>query len=584
VPAEHTHGSRARRSDPAWAIAIAVLALVALTAWRSTFGLSFLDDSYYAGVTLRLAQGARLFADEMYVQSLGFLAAVPFAKLWTAIFGMTGFVAAIRVFYVALASLVGAFMYRVLRPSFGRWAALAAVGAPLLAPPYNLLAVSYDTMAALGMMLALVLCFRALRDSSRWAAAGAGAAAAFACVSYPPFVLVAVTLLVTFAVLARDRRLTGSLAAGAAVVAFGFGAWLLSRASITDFQLTYEYVFGAYSTAGPGGRLASELGHLWEVLTRTWGVPLWAWYAPALGVSIGCAWISRSSPERRRMRALLAALLPVALAVEAFANWSALGRSATVETIGGNFLIAFVLFALPGIIAGLGTVSADVRRLLVIALPTGLVGFLVVSVLTSAGIVWASGIGGLAPLAMAAVAWWMGEVGRSEWRLAGAAAALGLLLVLAVLLFGTSFRDGAPLTLHQTIGSGPYAGITTTGALGERVAAFEQLTARWVRPATGVLFFEYPGGYVLQRGVMVTNAVWLNVGPVDRITIDYYDRMGRWPDVVFVPSSLLTSSGGSTESRAADPLLAALAARYHVVERSAATGYTVMLPDTATKP
>jgi hypothetical protein len=583
VTPERTHGDRARgRSDPAWAIALAVLVLVALAAWRSTLGLTFLDDSYYAGVTLRLAQGARLFADEMYVQSLGFLAAVPFAKLWTVLFGMTGFVAAVRVFYVALAGVVGAFMYRVLRPSFGRWAALAAVVAPLLAPAYNLLAVSYDTMAALGTMLALVLCFKALRDSSRWAAAGAGAAAAFACVSYPPFILVAATLLVTFAVLARDRRLTGSMAAGAAVVAVGFGAWLLSRASIADIRLTYEYVFGAYSTAGPGGRLASELGHLGGVLTRTWGIPLWAWYAPALGVSAGCAWVARWRPERQRLRGLLAALLPVALVVAAFANWCALGRGATFETIGGNFLIAFALFALPGILAGLGTASGDVRRLLVLALPAGLVGFLVVSLLTSAGIVWASGIAGLAPLAMASVMWWAGEVGRLESPLADALAALGLLLVLVALLFGTSFKDDAPLTLHHTIGSGPYAGVTTTAALGARVTAFEELTAKWVGPATGVLFFEYPGGYVLQRGVMVTNAVWLNIGPVDRITIDYYDR-GRWPDVAFVPSGLLTPGGASTESPAADPLLAALAARYHVVERSAATGYTVMLPNTGTK-
>jgi hypothetical protein len=585
VTPERTDGGRGRaRIDPAWAIALTALILFALAAWRSTLGMTLLDDSYYAGVTLRLAQGARLFADEMQIQSLGFLAAVPFAKLWTALFGMTGFVAALRVFYVALAGVVGAFMYRMLRTSFGRWAALAAVAAPLLAPAYNLLAVSYDTMAALGMMLAVVLCFKALRDSSRWAAAGAGAAAAFACVSYPPFILVAVVLLVTFAVLARGWRLTGPMAIGAAVVAVGTGAWLLSRAPIADFRLTYEYVFGAYSTAGPSGRLLSELGHLWQTLAGRWGVPVWAWYAPAAAVSAGCAWSARGGPERQRPRGLLAALLPAALVLPAVANRFALGGGATFYTLGGSYLIAFVLFALPGIVAGLGTVSADTRHLLLLALPAGLVGFVLVSVFTSASILWASGVAGLAPLAMAVVAWWMGEVGRLESPLAEAAAALGLALVLVALLFGTSFKDGAPLTLHDTIRSGPYAGVTTTASLRRRVAAFEAVTAKWVGPTTGVLFFGYPGGYVLQRGVMVTNAVWLNVGPVDRITIDYYDRTGRWPDVAFVPSELLTATGASTESAAADPLLAALAARYHVVERAAAIGYTVMLPDTATKP
>jgi hypothetical protein len=91
------------------AIAVVAVVLVALAAARSTLGMSFLDDGYYAAATLRLAQGARLFADEMYVQSLGFLAAVPFAKLWTSLFGLGGFVVvALRLFYVALADRHGA--------------------------------------------------------------------------------------------------------------------------------------------------------------------------------------------------------------------------------------------------------------------------------------------------------------------------------------------------------------------------------------------------------------------------------------------------------------------------------------------
>lgn len=571
-------GQARRRFEPAWAIALTAAVLIGLAAWRSTLGLSFLDDAYYSAVTLRLVQGARLFADEMYVQSLGFLAAVPFGKLWTMIFGTTGFVAAVRVFYVALASAVGFGIYKVLRPSFGRWAALAAVAVPLLAPPYNLLAVSYDTMAALGMTLALTLCFKALRDSSRWAAAGAGAAAAFACVSYPPLIVAALALLTAFAFVSRGRRLWPAMAGGAAVVAVGVGAWLLSRASITDFRLTYEFVFGAYSTAGPAGRLASQLGTLWKVLHHMWRLPLWAWYLPALALSVGGTYLAVRGAERSRLRSWLFAALPFALVIPVFANWSALHRGPSLRTLGANYLIAFILFALPGVFATLRQVSADIRRLVAMAVVAGPVGFIIVSMFTSAGISRGSGIVGLAPLAMVVVLWWSGEVGRLEIPLAEATAALALLLVMVVLLFGMSFNDGAPLTLHNTIASGPYEGVTTTDALAARVSAVEALTSKWVGPTTGVLFFEYPGGYVLQRGIMVTNAVWMNVGPVDRITIGYFNAR-RWPDVVFVPSGVLTPAGASTKSSAADPLLAALADRYHVVERSVATGFTVMVPN-----
>ena len=161
------------RFDSAWTVGLAAVFLLVLVAWRSTLGMSLFDDGFYAAATLRLAQGARLFVDEMFVQSTGFLVAVPFARAWTMLFGTAGFVVALRLFYVALAGAVALVVYRVFRPSFGRWAAFGGAAVPLLAPPFNLLAVSYNTMAALGLILALALSFRALRDTDRRAAAAA---------------------------------------------------------------------------------------------------------------------------------------------------------------------------------------------------------------------------------------------------------------------------------------------------------------------------------------------------------------------------------------------------------------------------
>ena len=90
VPSQATPGGgRGPRFDRAWVIAVAGSVLALLAAWRCTLGMTFVDDGYYAATTVRLAQGARIFVDEMFVQSLGFLAAIPFARIWLWIFGET---------------------------------------------------------------------------------------------------------------------------------------------------------------------------------------------------------------------------------------------------------------------------------------------------------------------------------------------------------------------------------------------------------------------------------------------------------------------------------------------------------------
>jgi len=63
---------------------------------------------------------------------------------------------------------------------------------------------------------------------------------------------------------------------------------------------------------------------------------------------------------------------------------------------------------------------------------------------------------------------------------------------------------------------------------------------------------------------MVTNAVWLATGPTDAESVAYFERTGRWPDVVFVSLSLVESLGPS--GVADDPLLGRLNTDYDSVE------------------
>jgi hypothetical protein len=562
-------------------IAAAIL-IAGLAAWRATLGMSLIDDGYYAAATVRLAQGARMFVDEMFVQSLGFLAALPFAKLWLVLFGPTGIVVALRVFYVAVATAGATIAYRLLNRSFGRAPAFAAVVAIFIAPAYNLFGISYDTMAALGMILACLFAFAAVRDSKRGYAAIAGAAAAFASVSHPPFTLAAFALLITFIVRTRDRRLVWAMVWGATGLLGAFLVWLFATVSLTELHGAYDFVLGSWRlTSGPatGTRSEIHLARLLVSLIAVWKVPLFIWFAPAAAISAWTAYFTRR-PEHVRARGIALALLPLALAIPVFANWSAHGRpSLSLETVGGNFLIAFLVFAAAPMFMSLRKARSDPRRdLILMALPAGLVGFAVVIMSSSADIFWASGIVGLAPIVVAVVVWWAIEVRDALGSVAEVGAVASLLFALLVLLFGYSFKsDGPPLGLTTTIPSGAYAGMRTGAGRAAEVADLARLGQKWVGPATAVTMVDLPGGYLVTGGVPVTNVIWLDPGPFDGFTVAYLDRTGRWPDVVFVPlSRLIFLDGGQpTSAVTTSPFLSAVLTRYTLVDRGELAGVAV---------
>ena len=568
-----------RRIDGRWLLVAAAVVIVGVVAWRSSLGMSLSDDGYYAAATVRLAQGARLFVDEMYLQSLGFLAAIPFAKVWLWLFGTTGVVLALRLFYVALATVAATFVYRVLHRSFGRTASFAGAVAVFIAPAYNLLSISYDTMAALGMVLACVLCYAALRDGKRRYAAIAGAFAAFAAVSYPPFVLAALALLITLAVRGRGRRLVGAMALGAAGVVAAFLVWLLATTSFTELRGAYDFITsiwrGSANEPAQGLRVLTHWQDLVAALSMTYRhVPVVAWFAPAGAISLWATYSVRL-PKHARTRGIALALLPVALVIPAIVYWLTFRHPLTsLKTIGGNLLIELVLFAALPMYASLRGARTDARRdLVLISLPAALVGFAVVLLWSSADIFWASGVVGLAPLVVAAVVWWAIEVRSALGSRVEALAVASLLFALLVLLFGYAFKTSSPMHMPVPVASGPYAGMRIGEGRALQVAAIERISHEWIGPTTTVTSVGLPGAYLLTGGVPLTNVTWLDPGSFDQSTVDYLDRAGRWPDVVVVDLWRLSDP----EQYEGSVFLAAVRSNYTFVESSQVASMAVFV-------
>lgn len=205
-------------ADRRWTpiIAIGAVVLFALAAFRARFGASLFDDTYYVTAALRAVGGARPFVGEISLQAQGQWAAMPFVWLWRQAFGLTGIMLAVRVYYVVLASACAVVAYRLLRPSFHP-VATAALAVPLLAPPYLLLAPTYNTTAALAFTLAVAFGWAALRDRSARHAFAFGRAIVIGSVSYIALVTMAGVLLATFVWRAREPRLARAALAGTAV-------------------------------------------------------------------------------------------------------------------------------------------------------------------------------------------------------------------------------------------------------------------------------------------------------------------------------------------------------------------------------
>ncbi|TDB36817.1 MAG: hypothetical protein D9V44_09915 [Actinobacteria bacterium] len=536
------------------ALVVFAVLLVVTCAYRATLGISFVDDAHYPALTLRLAEGARPFVDEMTTQALGFLLAVPFAKAWTAVFGLSGFVLALRLFYVAVAAAVAFAVYRLLKPSFGALPAALGAAAPCLAPPYNIFGLSYNTAAMLGFMLAIALCVASLREGSRRLAAAAGASAAFAAISYPPLVVVAAVLGLAYVIVARSRRLSLAALGGAAVVVVVFCIWLLAIARIADIRHALDYanaVWAGYRS--PAEKLTVLLRFARRALITRWTLPAWL-----LGAVAALPLLPR------RVRSTAALLVPLVCLIPAARVLASGGALLQFGTNGAAYLVLLsATLTLPALATALAERDSDTLRGLAVSLPSALVGYFVVAYATSSGWLSAVPVIAVAPLAVIVLPAWCRLVARG--RIGQAVATLALIGGLMALLYSTSFNDSPPLRLRHRFTSGALAGIATTPTRAadiERIAAAGQ---RWSSPQDRVLVLGRPLGYLLIPGSAHTNAVWLAKGPSDRYTVEYFEAAGA-PDVAYISRSVISSAGGLEAAAAADPLVAYLARDYDLVE------------------
>lgn len=421
--------------------------LLVLGLWRVRLGADLGDGTHVVALAVRMAQGDQVLSDEMNLQALGSLVAVPFTVAWLRWVGIEGIVLASRVFYLVLSLGVGVLAYRGLRTRFPAAAAFPAVVLMLVPTPYNLLVTSYNTIPVLSFGLATCAGLAALATrSARWGVV-AGAALAVAVLAHPASLPAAAVLGGVLLVLgwrgpaARGVLLGGGTLSALVLLAILLGPGLGALRDTVTWTAEYQA-----SRPPPWTRLTTAAGRYAE--------GLFSWrHVPAMLLAV----VATVPVLSWRSRAVVAAAVPLAVATAAW--WVTLRDDAIREPM-GLLSGAFVLLVIPlllGPVVLWATIDGDrgVRLLLALAVPTAAVGVVTLSMVTSAAVTW--GVASppaqplLGALAAGAVLW------ATRRGAPGLGAGVAVALVLSLLLVHPlrSFRDPAPWDLDGQIAAGP---------------------------------------------------------------------------------------------------------------------------------
>jgi hypothetical protein len=542
-----------------------VLALV--LAWRLTLGASADDDGHVVTLALRLSRGDSALGDEMNLQATGAFLAVPFVWAWDHAVGTTGIVLASRVWFVAIAAVVGVVTARALRTRYAGWPAAVATVAALLGLPYQLPLISYSSVPVLALVLAAAAGI-ALRETraSAWAVV-LGVATAMGAVASPQLVPAFVVALVVGVVRVQGTRpRVVALATSGGLVAVA-AAWVLLVAGPTPVADTMRYLL---AVRGDG---LSPVAHVFRALGTYEGLrfPL---YWPLLG----CVGLTAAGCVRREWRALRigasAAGVAWATAVTVAAALGALPQLWFGNTVSALESVMVLILLLP-VVAELRWSGrpGDGGDLVAAALPA-IVAATIVAATTNSGPEYSVHGAALGGLLLVLVVQWSSTVLRLETirspRLtpgARMAAALSVVPAVAMALgfLALPFHEPGSLAVNTRITGGPWAGLVTTADRAAEVTALAATVDDVTRGGRPVLVLGASGGYLAANGPMATPSVWLeDHGAANRWALDWFVRTGRTPDVVVVTATADAGAGGAAAWAGRDPLRAWLATAYPV--------------------
>ncbi len=230
-PSEHLQNLRTQ--DLLYAGVFAVVLLVQL--WKARQGMGYSDEQFYVTIGKRFALGDRMFADDWHIaQMIGFFL-TPLYELYTAVHGGTdGILLGFRHYYVALTMFTGLMIYLRFRNE-GPASILASL-LYLVFTPFQIMSLSYNTMGAAAVILAMLVYPMEGRHPFRFYLCGILMACAVINTPYLIFLYLILTVITAVKPAWFSRSAWKGITAGALTIAVIFLVILWRNGSFENFS------------------------------------------------------------------------------------------------------------------------------------------------------------------------------------------------------------------------------------------------------------------------------------------------------------------------------------------------------------
>lgn len=285
--------------------------------WKSRFGTGAYDEPFYLTIPHRIVSGDGMFSEEWNFGQFSSFLLLPVMKLYLLVAGTTeGILLHFRYIYIGFQLLCAVAVYLRLRKSELSWCAAWLF---LLFCPYDIMAVSYNTMGLAFMTLAGVLLVTAKeKDKKIWVFTGLFFAAAVLCNPFLVLLYAVYSLLVLTAVLKKkaEKKAEGKMAETecAGVLQdenFSVSAWLM----ITAGAAALAVLFVITVLAGSGiGELLENIPLLMDdpehtsrslyMIVKVYVLSFWniyGWALPEWALLLLVSYVVRKDSRKRKI-------------------------------------------------------------------------------------------------------------------------------------------------------------------------------------------------------------------------------------------------------------------------------------------
>lgn len=233
-----------------------VLFISALLFWKCKYGYATLDEAFYPTIAYRFFQGDRILFEEWNNTQLYAVLVMPLLKAYISFNGSTeGIYLFLRYSYTVLKIMISTILYLSMRTKYSERKVFIATVCFLLFAEYGMMVISYNSVAAGGFTLFLMLLYSAdetIRGDSCRVLAGVSLSICVLGIPYMAWLYV-LFLVVTFVI----KKLTAVNAGvrqfysvrnlkyvtiGVLISAFAFMLYVFSRVSIGQISQTLPYI------------------------------------------------------------------------------------------------------------------------------------------------------------------------------------------------------------------------------------------------------------------------------------------------------------------------------------------------------